>query len=105
MQVEAHTGDMPAEFSFVSLSAGKRVLTAMKKAEDSDALIFHMYEWAGKDAEVSLKVPQGATGAMETNLMEQPGGSLSAIENDSCEDPIRPYEIFALRVDYAHHEK
>jgi len=44
----------------------------MKKAEDSDALVFHIYEWAGKEGTVELKVPHGATGATETNLMEQP---------------------------------
>ncbi len=105
MQVEAHSGDMPAGFSFVSLSADNVVLAAMKKAEDSDALIFHMYEWSGKDAEVNLKVPRGATGAIETNLMEQPQGKPLTIENDRVSVTIRPYEILALRVDYTHREK
>ena len=35
------------------------VLTAMKKAEDSHALIFHMYEWAGKGGSAQLRVPPG----------------------------------------------
>jgi alpha-mannosidase len=35
----------------------------MKKAEDSNALIFHMYEWAGKSGDVEIAVPKGATGA------------------------------------------
>lgn len=102
MQVEAHSGEMPAESSFVSLAPANVVLTAMKKAEDSDALIFHMYEWAGKDATVDLKVPHGATGATETNLMEESEGEPLAIKNDRVQIAIRPYQILAIRVDYSH---
>jgi alpha-mannosidase len=102
MQVEAHSGEMPAESSFVSLAPDNVVLTAMKKAEDSDALIFHMYEWAGKDATVDLKVPHGATGATETNLMEESEGEPLAIKNDRVQIAIHPYQILAVRVDYSH---
>jgi len=105
MQVEAHSGAMPAEFSFASLSAENAVLTATKKAEDSNALVFHMYEWAGKDGSVELKVPPGATGAVETNLMEQPEGKPLAIENGSIRVELHPYEILALRVDYPHSQQ
>ena len=48
------------------------VLTAMKKAEDYDGLIFRFYEWAGTTGEVQIKMPAGATSATLTNLMEQP---------------------------------
>ena len=105
MQVEAHTGEMPTEFSFVSLTPDNVVLTAMKKAEDSDALVFHMYEWAGKDATVELTVPHGATDAIETNLMEQPEGKPLALENDHIQIAIHPYQILALRVDFPHKER
>jgi alpha-mannosidase len=100
MQVEAHTGTLPAEHSFAAVSPDDVVLTAMKKAEDSDALIFHMYEWAGKNGEVDLTLPPGATGATETNLLEQPVGDPLAIKADRVAVPIRPYEILAIRADY-----
>jgi alpha-mannosidase len=72
----------------------------MKKAEDSDGLIFHMYEWAGKSGDVELQVPPGATSAVETNLMENPQGSPLSVTADKVTVPIHPYEILALRVDY-----
>ncbi len=105
MKVEAHAGEMPPEFSFVSLTPDNVVLTAMKKAEDSDALVFHMYEWAGKDATVELKVPHGATDATETNLMEQAEGKPLTLDNDHVEIAIHPYQILALRVDFPHKER
>ena len=100
MQVESHTGSLPAEHSFASVSAPDVVLTAMKKAEDSNALVFHMYEWAGKNADVDLTLPSGATGATETNLLEKPVGSPLAVKGDQVSFPIHPYEIVAIRADY-----
>jgi alpha-mannosidase len=105
MQVEAHVGSMPAEHSFVTVNSGNVVLTAMKKAEDSDALVFHMYEWAGKSGSVTMTVPPGATGAIETNLLESPEGSALAIEHDRVTLPVHPYEILAVRVEYPSHAR
>ncbi len=99
-QVEEHTGTLPAEHSFVSVSADDVVLTAMKKAEDSNALVFHMYEWAGKQAQVALDVPNGATGAVETNLIEKPEGNPLTLHGNRVDLTIHPYEITAVRVDY-----
>lgn len=100
MQVEAHTGSLPAEHSFVAVGPDHVVLTAMKKAEDSHALVFHLYEWAGKGGSIELRVPPGATGAVETNLMEKPEGATLPVAGDRVTVPVHPYEIVAVRVDY-----
>jgi alpha-mannosidase len=100
MQVQPHTGALPAEHSFVSVAPSDIVLTAMKKAEDTHSLEFHFYEWAGKSGELALRVPPGATGAVETNLMETPEGSPLAVSNNEVRVPFKPYEILAVRVDY-----
>jgi alpha-mannosidase len=92
---------MPARHSFVGASPENVVLTAMKKAEDSDALVFHLYEWAGKSGTIELSVPPGATGAVETNLLEQPQGSPLTVSSDKVSVPVKPYEIVAVRVDYS----
>jgi alpha-mannosidase len=87
MQVAAHAGGLPPEHSFVSVQPDNIVLTAMKKAEDSDSLIFHAYEWAGKPGTVTLTIPKGATGAVVTNLLEQPQGSPLTITGDQTDGP------------------
>ncbi len=97
----AHPGSLPAEHSFASVSPENVVLTAVKKAEDANGLIFRVYEWAGKESTVEFHVPPGATGATVTNLMEQPEGELLAVTNDVVKAPIHPYEILTIRVDYA----
>jgi len=98
--VAPHTGTLPAEHSFVSVSPENVVLTAIKKAEDSNSLIFRVFEWAGKDSTVAFTVPAGATNATETNLMEQPVGSPLPITGDKVNVAIHPFEILSVRVDY-----
>jgi alpha-mannosidase len=77
------------------------VLTALKKAEDDNGLIFRVYEWAGKSGDVEIHLPKGATGATLTNLMEKPEGLALNIVNDTVTAPIHPYEILTVRVNYS----
>jgi alpha-mannosidase len=105
VQVAAHAGTLPQEYSFAFVQPQNVVLTAMKKAEDSDSLIFHAYEWAGKSSSVTFTVPEGATGAVLTNLLEQPQGSPLTITGNQVTVPIHPFEILTLRVDYQREAK
>ncbi|MGA2571095.1 MAG: glycoside hydrolase family 38 C-terminal domain-containing protein [Terracidiphilus sp.] len=97
----AHPGSLPAEHSFASVGPENVVLTAVKKAEDANGLIFRVYEWAGKETTAEFHVPAGATGATVTNLMEQPEGDPLKVEGDVVKAPIHPYEILTIRVDYS----
>ena len=89
-QVFAHAGELPAEHSFASVENSNVTLTAVKKAEDTDALVFRMYEWAGKTGDVKLHVPKGAEYAVESNLMEKTEGSHLALAGDVVSVPIKP---------------
>ena len=100
MQVESHTGAMKPEHTFASIAESNVVLTAMKKTESGNGLIFRMYEWAGKDGTVAITVPPGATGATLVNLMEKPEGQPIAVTGDKVTIPVTPYEIQTVRVDY-----
>jgi alpha-mannosidase len=96
----AHAGSLPAEHSFASVGPENVVLTAVKKAEDANGLIFRAYEWAGKDGTAEFHVPPGATGATVTNMQETPEGAALAVTGDVVKVPIHPYEILTIRVDY-----
>jgi alpha-mannosidase len=101
MQVLPHTGSLPLSHSFASVKPENVILTAMKKAEDSDALIFHVFESAGKSGDVTFTLPPGATNATVTNLLEEPQGSALTVTGDQVTVPIHPYEILTLRADYS----
>jgi alpha-mannosidase len=96
----AHPGSLPASHSFASVEPENVVLTAVKKAEDTNGLIFRVYEWAGKETTAEFHVPPGATLATVTNLMEQPEGDPLPVTGDMVKVPIHPYEILTIRVDY-----
>jgi alpha-mannosidase len=100
MQLEAHEGKLPPEQSFVTVSDPNVVLTAMKKAEDDDGLIFRFYEWAGTTGDVRITVPAGATSATLTNLMEQPEGAPLSVTNNQVAVTAHPFEIVSVRVHY-----
>jgi alpha-mannosidase len=99
-QVAAHAGSMPLEHSYISVAPQNVALTAVKKAEDSNSLIFRVVEWAGKQSDVTFTVPPGATAATETNLMEKVEGSPLTLSGDKVTAHISPYEILSVRVDY-----
>lgn len=99
-QTFAHAGALPAEHSWGGVENANVALTAVKKAEDDHALIFRMYEWAGTGGPVRLRVPAGATYAVETNLMEKVEGGHLGMSGDVVTVGIKPYEILTVEVVY-----
>jgi len=100
-QVDAHDGALPAKHSFVGVIGDNVVLTAVKKAEDGDALLLRIYEWAGKTANIRIQVPEGATSAALTNLMEKPDGGILAVADHQIAVPVHPFEIVSVLVNFA----
>ncbi len=101
-QVFPHTGRLPPTHSFASIDEPNVILTAMKKAEDTHALIFRMYDSTGQGTATHLHIPPGALYAIETNLMETPlpNADHLPITNDTITLPIQPWQIRTLEVIY-----
>jgi alpha-mannosidase len=103
-QVCAHAGAEraeQAEESWGSVENANVTLTAVKKAEDSDALVYRMYEWAGTACDAKLHVPAGALYAVESNLMEKVEGPMLAMSGGVVTVAIKPYEILTVQVFYS----
>ena len=99
---QAHSGSQPAEQSWVRVDAGNVILTAMKKAEDDNGIIFRFYEFEGRPAQVKLQLPQKAVRAVETNLMEKPAAAIAlAPDGRSIAVPTKPYEIKTVEVSFS----
>src|SRR6185369_11623325 len=72
--MQAHTGPLPVQQSFLSTTADNIVITAVKQAEDNlknYSLIVRFYEWAGKSGNVAIRLPRTAKAAYDVNLMEK----------------------------------
>ena len=91
---------LPAEYSFLQPNSDNVIVTAVRKAEDNDALIVRFYEWAGKRGDVAIQLPTGATSASETDLMEKPLANLP-VSNGGVKVPTKPYEIKTIEVRFS----
>ena len=99
-QVFPHGGTLPAQYSFASVDNANITLTAVKKAEDTNALVFRMVEWAGNATDARLHVPTGALYAVSSNLMEKVEGPHLPLNGDTVTLPIKPFEILTVQVFY-----
>ena len=98
--IEKHQGSLPPEHSFLEAQPDNIIVTAIKKAEDDNALVVRFYEWAGKDGDVTLQLTPGAQSATETNLMEKPIGGVS-LHDDKVTLHTKPYEIKTIKVQFS----
>ncbi len=102
LAVGSHEGSLPSAHSFARIEPANVILTAIKKAEDDNALIFRFYEFEGKPSQARLTLPEAATQAVETNLMEKEEKPLSLQGNGSeIVTPIGAYEIKSVKVIFA----
>jgi alpha-mannosidase len=96
---EFHQGVLPTSHSFVQIEPGNVILTALKKAEDSAALVFRFFEFEGRSSEVRLHFPEAATQAAQVNLMEKQDAPLS-LQDGGKETTVtvHPFEILTVKV-------
>ena len=70
--------ELPAEQSFVSLSAPNVLVSTIKKAEDDNAIILRCYDIEGRDTRVELNLFAPIAKAVQTNIIEDEAKPLLA---------------------------
>jgi alpha-mannosidase len=96
-----HQGTLPPSQSFFSTQEDNVVITAIKKDADDNSLIVRFYEWEGKQGDVHLTLPQAATSASATNLIEAEEGPLNLDASGKVVTvPTNPYEIKTVKVQF-----
>jgi len=77
-----HEGEAPTESSMLTVETPNVMLSGVKKAEDSDALIVRLYEIEGRDTKAKVwicpEVAPANAPVVETDLLEQPLAKSSA---------------------------
>jgi alpha-mannosidase len=102
MSTTRHQGTLPASQSFFATQEDNVVITAIKKDADDGSFIVRFYEWAGKKGEVHLTLPEKASSASATNLMEKVETPLSLDGAGKVVTvPTNPYEIKTVKVTFA----
>lgn len=69
-------GELPASYSFLSVSDPLVALSVVKKADRDGSLIIRLTEMEGKDKEVRLSLPVAVKKVVRTNLVEEEEGEL-----------------------------
>ena len=101
VEVQPHAGSWPQKRSFAAVEPDNVIVTALKKAEDSDDLVFRFYEFEGKATDVKLHLAEAAASAAETNLMEKHEKALTPAQNGrELSIPTGPYEIKTVAVSF-----
>jgi len=100
LSVERPYANRPEEDSFFSLEGQGVILSAIKKAEQGDALIIRLAEMEGADVHAKLRVPFRIKSARRLNILEQPLQDAEApqVKNRILELNIKAHEIVTLEL-------
>ena len=90
-------GDMPTEFSFLELYPNNLVLSALKKAEDSDDVILRFFETEGRATRGEVKLFREIKRAAIVDLLEREEKELYTY-GSSLELEVKPFEIVTLKL-------
>jgi alpha-mannosidase len=88
----AHAGALGRGVAFATVDAPGVELTWVKRAEDSDALVLRVVEWAGRPASATVTLRPAIRAAHRSNFLEDPGAPLPVTAH-TVRVSLRPFEI------------
>jgi alpha-mannosidase len=84
--------------SGITVSPDNLVVSALKKAEDDDALILRFFETKGEACRARVGLPGSITTVTPVNLLEEDDGASIEVENGEVELDVSPFEIVTLKL-------
>jgi len=96
---DTHSGKLASEYSFAKLDPANLVLTSIKKAEDSDALVFQFYDALGVDSKAILLLSQPVKNAALCNFLEENGDPVKVEKNKIMLD-VKKNSVITLKVSF-----
>ena len=92
-------GSLPAEYSFLKLSPHNLILSTLKKAEDSDAVILRFFETRGEDTQAEVELFRDIKRLTSVDLLEREEGELP-FEGNRFKLAVKPFEIVTLKLEF-----
>lgn len=93
----ASKGNFPLEFSFLKISPNNLVLSALKKADDSDEVILRFFETKGEETLAEIELFRQIRRCMVADLLEREEYELKPDRN-KLRLKVKPFEIVTLRL-------
>ena len=88
-----HEGELPSELSFASVAPANLVVTAVKKAEKSDALVVRVFNTTPDDVEAVVTLSRKFKSAALANLNEEPTGPKLAVRGGTVRFPMPGFRV------------
>jgi alpha-mannosidase len=103
---DVHAGRLPATAAAVSAAPDSVIISSLKRAEDDDGLVFHLYETAGKAATARVALDPAMVGApaeaVEVDFLERPAANSSAkATRGGFSVAVPAYGIACVKVTFA----
>ncbi|MBI4556726.1 MAG: alpha-mannosidase [Candidatus Hydrogenedentes bacterium] len=95
----AKGGPLPSAYTLASVDAGHVILDTVKRAEDSNALIFRLYEAYGQRGEVTLTFARPPRRVSECDLMEENDLPVK-LRGATVKFRVKPYELRTFKVTF-----
>ena len=87
----------PAGQALLTVEPSNVVLTALKKAEDSDDIIVRVVEQAGRDTQTRIHLPRPAEKVQKVSLLEEAVPSEVAARGNTIEITLKAHEIASFK--------
>ena len=97
-QTESHFGKLPGRMSLVEIKPESLILSALKKAEEEEAVILRLYNTLPKSIEGSLSFFFPLKEAYLAGLNERPRETLKIQPKDSVKVKAKGFEIITLNL-------
>lgn len=90
-------GNLPTDYSFVSVDKNNIIIETIKKAEDSSDIIIRIYETWNKRTNCALRISAPVTEAFACDMMEENDVPLSITEG-ILDLEFKPFEIKTIKI-------
>jgi len=92
-------GDLPSEYSFLRISPNNLILSALKKAEDSDEVILRFFETKGEATQAEVELFRAIKRLTLVDLLEREEHELS-FDRNKFSFEVKPFEIVTLKLKF-----
>ncbi len=92
-------GDLPPEFSFLKLSPNNLILSALKKAEDSNEVILRFFETKGETTQAEVELFREIKRLTLVDLLEREEEELP-FNGNKFRLEVKPFEIVTLKLKF-----
>jgi len=98
LRTSRHSGEIPAQYSWIQIHQSNVVLDTVKKAEANDDVILRFYDSLGYRGPVEITFSEKPKKVWECNLIERDEKRITLVDGNTVVLPFSPFEIKTLRV-------